>query len=178
MNGRHSATGSLWTSTAALNVALAVLFSAFAGLAAFLLGRMDVEWVAPPGNPPVRSPVNVDDALRWGPTEFRLDQMTSVNLDGDALARDVEGADVFAWGGAELSNSHGVYVWQGRQRPTATDCATYLSTHATREYLRIGEGMTLCVRTSESRVALLTIKKREGDAWLAEAQVWKQQLPN
>ena len=56
MNGRHSATGSLWTAPAALTGALAVLFSAFAGLAAFLLGRLDVEWVSPPGNPPGNPP--------------------------------------------------------------------------------------------------------------------------
>jgi hypothetical protein len=177
VNGRHTASGRLWTSNAALTTALAVLFSAFAGLAAFLMGRLDVEWAAPPGNPPMRSPVKVDDALRWGPTEFRFERMMSINLDADALVRDGDGADLFNWGGAEISNSHGVYVWQGPQRPTATDCATYLSTHATRDYLRIGEGLTLCVRTSESRVGLITIKKRDGDAWLAEAKVWKQQIP-
>ncbi len=183
VNGKHSASSdapasrSLWTSPAAMATALVVLFGAFAGLAAFLLGRMDVEWATPPGNPPVRSPVKVDDALRWGPTEFRFERLMAINLDGDALAREGDGADLFNWGGAEVSNTFGVYVWKGTQAPSATDCATYLSTYATREYLRIGEGMVLCVRTSESRVGLVTIKKREGEAWLADAQVWKEQMP-
>jgi hypothetical protein len=103
--------------------------------------------------------------------------MMSIDFDGDALARNADGADLFNWGGTELSNTHGVYVWQGPQSPTATDCATYLTTNATRDYLRIDPGMILCVRTNESRVALVTIKTRDGDVWLANAQVWKQPLP-
>lgn len=173
--------GSFWQSTAAMITAVATLIASLVGLAAFLVGQQvfgageDKEWTSPSGAPVVTNPVKINNKdVQWGPTEFRLEYLMRIDFDGDAPIRNGGAADVYLWGGSQVSSSYGIYVWPGKDAPTGTDCATYLATHGTSEYIPIEPGMRLCVRTDEGRTALMFIKQREGEAWLVDGTVWRE----
>jgi hypothetical protein len=179
--GKHIQKEPFWQRPAAMVIAVATLVLSLAGLASILVhqkwfGITPQDMYTAPG----RSPIPLDTAILWGPTEIRVEKQMAVDLDqaGGPRREGSEGQDIYMWSGVEISSPLGIYVWTDPQRaPSLRDCATSLATQATNNYIPVQQGMRLCVSTNEDRVALVVIKKRDGDAWLVDGTVWKQRLP-
>jgi hypothetical protein len=178
---RHRAKEPFWQTTAAMIVAVVTLVGSLGGLAAFLVNQKwfspgPEDYWAPPGAS--SSPIVLDqDTVLWGPREIRVEENMSVDFDpASGPLRDEGSADLYMWSGAEVSNSSNIYVWSANEQPTLRGCADLLVTHGAHAYIPIKEGMRLCVRTDEGRVASVLIKKRDGHAWLVDATVWRQRL--
>jgi hypothetical protein len=178
---RHRQSEPFWRKTSAVVVASGTLISSLVALFGLLTAQ---KWFGPTaedfytpqlGAEPVRI---ADKSVQWGPKEFKFEKLMKVDLDAaDGPAREGGEADLYMWQGAEISNSFGAFVWKEQAEPTLSGCASFLSTHGSKGYFAIQDGTRLCVRTNEGRVALLTVKKRDGEAWLVDATVWKLRLP-
>ena len=185
--GKHAQKDPFWRKPVAMLVAVVTMLLSLAGVAGFLV--YEKYWGIKPEDiftAPGRSPILLDTEILWGPTEIRVEKQTAIELDqaggpltegkpGGGTAKDAQ--DLYMWSGIEVSSSHGVFVWADAQRaPSMRDCAISLATQGTGNYVTIKEGMRLCVGTNEDRVAYVTIKKKDGDAWLVDGTVWKQRL--
>lgn len=180
MEGKGS--GGFWYSTAAMITAIATLLTAVVGLAVFLVGQQwfgDPEsdnWTPRPGMA-TASPVRINNNdVRSGPQELRITELMAIELDTVPPDRDVEyGGDLYIWGGAEMSSIHGIFVWPGKEAPSATDCASYLALQSLKgDYVPFAEGTHLCVRTDEGRTCRVTVKARDSnDSWLVDVTVWQ-----
>jgi hypothetical protein len=176
---RHRQAEPFWQKTSAIIVAIGTLISSLVALFGLLVAQ---KWFGPSPDDfytPAEgaSPVPLDKTVLWGPKEFRFERLMRVDLDpAGGPVRNGGEADMYMWQGAEVSNPHGIFVWQDKSEPSLRDCANFLVTHGSREYIGIQEGMRLCARTNEGRVALVVVKRRDGEAWLVDATVWKQRL--
>jgi len=177
--GKHVQREPFWQRPAAMVIAVTTLVLSLAGLASFLVhqkwyGITPADMYTAPG----RSPIPLDTAILWGPTEIRVEKQMAVDLDQAGGPRREGEGDIYMWSGVEVSSSNGIFVWTDPQRvPSLRDCAASLATQGTNSYIAVQQGMRLCVGTSEDRVALVVVKKRDGDAWLVDGTVWKQRLP-
>jgi hypothetical protein len=184
-HGRHAQKEPFWRKPVAMVIAVTTMFLSLAGLTGFLV--YEKWWGIKPEDiftAPGRSPILLDTAILWGPTEVRVEKQMAVELDQaggpqtEATGGQTNKAqDLYMWGGIEVSSSNGIFVWADEQRaPSMRDCAIGLATQGTSNYVAIKDGMRLCVGTNEDRIAYVVIKKRDGEAWLVDGTVWKQRL--
>ncbi|HET6345253.1 MAG TPA: hypothetical protein VFH51_09980, partial [Myxococcota bacterium] len=164
-------------------IAVITMLVSLAGLTGFLV--YEKWWGIKPEDiftAPGRGPILLDTEILWGPTEIRVEKLSSIELDkaggplteGKPVSDANQTQDLYMWSGIEVSSSHGIFVWADQQRaPSMRDCAISLATQGTSNYVAVKEGLRLCVGTNEDRVAYLVIKKRDGEAWLVEGTVWK-----
>jgi hypothetical protein len=184
--GKHVQKEPFWRRPLAMTIAVVTMLLSLAGLTGFLV--YEKWWGIKPEDiftPPGRSPILLDTEILWGPREIRMDKLTAVELDqaGGPLTEAQPGTgpnqakDLYMWAGIEVSSSNGVFVWTDTQRaPSMRDCAVSLAAQGTSNYVAVKDGMRLCVGTNEDRIAYVVIKKRDGEAWLVDATVWKQRL--
>ena len=184
--GKHVQKEPFWRKPAAMVVAVTSMLLSLAGLTALLV--YEKYWGIKPEDiftAPGRSPILLDTAILWGPTEIRMDKQMAVELDqaGGPLTESKPGGDtnrsqdLYMWSGVEVSSSNGIFVWTVAERaPSMRDCAMSLATQGTSNYVAVKDGMRLCVGTNEDRIAYVVVKKKDGDAWLVDGTVWKQRL--
>jgi hypothetical protein len=184
--GKHTQKEPIWHKPVAMVIALTAMFVSLASLTGFLV--YEKWWGIKPEDiftAPGRSPILLDTAILWGPTEIRVEKQMAIELDqangplteGKPGGTANQAQDFYMWSGIEVSSSNGIFVWTDAQRaPSMRDCAISLATKGTSSYVAVADGMRLCVGTSEDRVAYMVVKKRDGDAWLVDGTVWKQRL--
>ncbi|HEX6682937.1 MAG TPA: hypothetical protein VF062_09095 [Candidatus Limnocylindrales bacterium] len=177
---QHAQTAPFWQKTSAIIVAIGTMVISLLGLAAFMVSQ---KWFGPSPEdiytPPGGNPVVLDRAVLWGPTEIRVEPNMQVDFDLAAgPKREMgQGTDLFMWAGSEVSSPFGVFVWADKTRaPSMRDCVSSLDAQGKTDYVPVSDGMQLCVGTNEGRVAMVMVKRRDGEAWLIDGTVWKQRI--
>ncbi|HCT78619.1 MAG TPA: hypothetical protein DGG94_02300 [Micromonosporaceae bacterium] len=141
-----------------------------------LVGSEDGKTSGPDARP---SKVEVAPDRLFGPGPMLIDTCCSVDLDKAPPERGAISGDLYFWRDEttiQAGSDGGAYVWRGDGDPSASDCATYLSTLSTINRIPAEPGLKACVRTSEGRTAFVVIKAINSNSWEIDVTVWKQRL--
>jgi hypothetical protein len=167
-------------STAAIITAAGTLLAAVVACAALVVSQgwlgesvfgLDTQ---PPGDAPNRIEVSGDK--QFGPEELRLGEMGAVDFDTTVPERsEFYGGDLVLWSDGTIEGRTGAYIWEGSGVPSASDCATYLSTRSVTTQQAVKVGDQICVWSDQSRVALAAVKDMD-NRWHLEVTVWRDRV--